>query len=73
MKKRGLKMDNVIVLFEVTLKEGCMEDYLNRASKLKDDLLKLDGFISAERFSSLNTKGKLLSMSIWKNEASVQQ
>ncbi len=29
----------------------------------------MDGLISVERFSSLNEDGKLLSLSVWENEA----
>lgn len=70
-------MANVIVLFEVTIKEGKMDDYLNMAASLKtelehsEELSKADGFIGAERFESLSTKGKLLSKSEWKDEESV--
>jgi len=39
-------MTNVIVLFEVTIKEGRMDDYLNMAASLKEELAKADGFIS---------------------------
>ena len=59
---------NLIVLFEVTIKDGKMEDYLSLAATLKESLAQAEGFIRAERFSSLATKGKLLSMSIWENE-----
>lgn len=64
-------MANVIVLFEVTIKEGRMDDYLNMAASLKEELAKADGFISADRFESLSAKGKLLSKSEWKDEESV--
>lgn len=64
-------MANVIVLFEVTVKEGRMDDYLNMAASLKEELAKADGFIGSERFESLSTKGKLLSKSEWKDEESV--
>jgi len=64
-------MANVIVLFEVTIKEGKMDDYLARAGQLKEFLKDAKGFVRAERFSSLATEGKLLSMSIWENEESV--
>lgn len=70
--KRGKnEMSNVIVLFEVTVKNGKMEDYLEMAGTLKESLVAADGFIRSERFSSLVNEGKLLSMSIWKNEESV--
>ncbi len=66
-------MANIIVLFEVTLKEGRMEDYLKMAASLKDELAKAEGFIRAERFSSLAEKNKLLSKSEWKDEESIMK
>lgn len=64
-------MKEVIVLFEVTIKDGKMEDYLQMAASLKDELSKADGFLRSERFSSLAVNGKLLSMSVWRDEESV--
>lgn len=66
-------MANVIVLFEVTIKEGKVDDYLKMAASLKEELEKADGFIASERFESLSTKGKLLSKSEWKDEESVMK
>jgi len=66
-------VENVIVLFEVTLKNGKMEDYLQTAGTLKESLANAKGFICSERFSSLATEGKLLSMSVWKNEECVSE
>ena len=64
-------MSNIIVLFEVSLKKEEMQDYLQQAAALKTLLINEEGFISAERFSSLTAEGKLLSMSIWRDEESV--
>ncbi len=64
-------MRKVIVLFEVTIKEGRTEDYLQMAASLKDSLKQAEGFLGAERFSSLSVPGKLLSMSEWRDEESV--
>lgn len=66
-----MNVKEVIVLFEVTIKDGKMDDYLQMAASLKDELSKADGFLRSERFSSLAVDGKLLSMSIWKDEESV--
>lgn len=63
---------NVIVLFEVTIKEGRKEDYLERATMLKEHLKDIKGFISAERFMSLANENKLLSMTIWDSEESIE-
>lgn len=67
------KMQNVFVLFEVELKDGKMQDYLERASLLKDKLKNAEGFIRAERFSSLVKDNKILSMTVWKDEASIEK
>lgn len=61
----------VIVLFEVKIKNGKMEDYLAQAAGLKSTLSEAEGFIRSERFSSLAVDGKLLSMSVWDSEESV--
>lgn len=66
-------MGNTIVLFEVTVKNGKMDDYLKMAGSLKESLANTEGFIRAERFSSLATEGKLLSMSVWENEECVSK
>lgn len=67
------KMENVIVLFEVTVKKGKMEDYMKMAAGLMDALSQAEGLIRSERFSSLAVEDKLLSMSVWEDEASVER
>lgn len=66
-------MPNIIVLFEITIKDGKLDDYLVRAAKLKDSLKNADGFIYSERFSSISEKGKLLSKSEWVDEQCVEK
>ena len=63
------KENKVVVLFEVTPKKEGKDEYLRLAVALKSELMKMLGFISVERFASLNEEGKLLSLSVWKNEA----
>ena len=58
----------VAVLFEVTPKKEYKETYLQRGAMLKSELTNMPGFISVERFLSLNEEGKLLSLSFWENE-----
>jgi heme-degrading monooxygenase HmoA len=60
------------VIFEVEPKDGCETDYLDIAASLKADLEKIDGFISVERFRSLNQEGKLLSLSFWRDADAVK-
>ena len=61
----------IAVIFEVWPAEGEMERYLDLAAALRADLEQIDGFISVERFESLSTPGKLLSLSIFRDEAAV--
>jgi heme-degrading monooxygenase HmoA len=55
------------VIFEVKVKPEGKDEYLKIASRLKEKLIKLDGFVSIERFESLAEDGKLLSLSFWDN------
>jgi heme-degrading monooxygenase HmoA len=61
------------VIFEVMPKEGRRQDYLDIAAALRPDLEKIDGFISVERFASLTNEGKILSLSVWRDEDSVKR
>lgn len=61
-------MANIIVLFEVKPTKEGMQKYLDLAAMLKPMLSGFEGFIRAERFSSLNEEGKLLSMNVWTDE-----
>lgn len=61
----------IAVIFEVEPAEGRRDDYLAAAAALRDELGKMDGFISVERFQSLTNPDKLLSLSIWRDEAAV--
>ncbi len=59
------------VIFEVWPAEGERDTYLQMAAALRDDLLQMDGFISIDRFESLYEPGKMLSLSFWRDEASL--
>ncbi len=58
----------VVVLFEVSPKKEGMDTYLSHAANLKSVLSGMEGFVSVERFTSLQEEGKLLSLSVWENE-----
>ncbi len=58
----------IAVIFEVQPKEGWMGHYLDAAALLRAELERTDGFVSVERFQSLTTPGKLLSLSFWRDE-----
>lgn len=59
------------VIFEVWPAEGQRDTYLQMAAALREDLLKMDGFLSIDRFESLYEPGKMLSLSFWRDEASL--
>ncbi len=61
----------IAVIFEVWPAEGRKSDYIDRAAALRDELERIDGFISVERFQSLTEPDKLLSLSFWRDEEAV--
>ena len=63
----------IAVIFEVIPNEGKREEYLDIAAGLRPELDKIDGFISIERFQSFSNPEKVLSLSFWKDEESIQQ
>ena len=64
----------IAVIFEA-LPDGDANkaEYLAIAAGLKPILKHIDGFISIERFQSLADPEKLLSLSFWRDEESIQQ
>jgi heme-degrading monooxygenase HmoA len=62
----------IAVIFEVQPSNDGFAEYLDRAAQLAPMLALVDGFISVERFESLSTKGKLLSLSFWRDEEAVR-
>ena len=62
----------IAVIFEVLPADGRKQEYLDIAASLRPELEKLDGFISIERFASLSTEGKILSLSLFRDEAAVE-
>jgi len=63
----------IAVIFEFTPAEGRFSDYKALADGLAEDVRKFDGFISIERFESINNKGKFVSLSFWRDEESVRK
>jgi heme-degrading monooxygenase HmoA len=63
----------IAVIFEVWPAEGRAAEYFDLAAALKADLEKIDGFVSVERFESLTTRGKYLSLSFWRDEEAIRR
>ncbi len=63
----------IAVIFEVLPHPHKKQLYLEAAASLRPRLDQIDGFISIERFQSLNDPDKLLSLSFWRDEDAVAQ
>jgi heme-degrading monooxygenase HmoA len=63
----------IAVIFELWPNACQQSTYFDLAAQLRPELDAIDGFISIERFESLATPGKYLSLSFWRDEAAVQQ
>ncbi|WP_444937933.1 antibiotic biosynthesis monooxygenase family protein [Microbulbifer sp. JMSA002] len=62
----------IAVIFEVKPKNDSKEVYFSKARKLRKYLKNINGFISVERFQSLNNPDNFLSLSFWRDEQAVQ-
>ncbi len=62
----------IAVIFEVEPADGRRDAYLDIAAMLKPELEAIHGFISVERFESLATPGKMLSLSFFRDEEAVK-
>ncbi len=62
----------IAVIFEVLPGDGKKQTYLDIAADLRPLLDSIDGFISIERFQSLTTPAKMLSLSFWRDEQAVE-
>ena len=63
----------IAVIFELWPAAGQESTYFDLAASLRSDLDQIDGFMSVERFESLTTKGKYLSLSFWRDEEAVRK
>jgi heme-degrading monooxygenase HmoA len=61
----------IAVIFESWPAPGRKQSYLDMGAALSTHLESLDGFISIERFQSVADPEKLLALSIWRDEAAV--
>lgn len=61
----------IAVIFEAQPHADRKTAYLDAAASLRPLLERADGFISIERFESLTTPGKVLSLSFWQDEDAV--
>ncbi|TKG94403.1 antibiotic biosynthesis monooxygenase [Puteibacter caeruleilacunae] len=63
----------IAVIFEVYPDAKGQKEYLEIAAGLREKLKDIDGFISIERFQSLNDPEKMLSLSFWESEEAIEK
>ena len=63
----------IAVIFEVQPRPDQRGAYLDAAAALRPLLARIDGFISIERFESLTTPGKTVSLSYWRDDDAVRE
>ncbi len=59
------------VIFEVEPKPERRGEYLGLAASLKPALVRIEGFVDVERFTSTSDNGRVLSLSFWRDEKAV--
>ena len=62
----------IAIIFEVWPHAEHKQEYFDIAGDLRPLLMQIDGFISVERFESIYEPGKMLSLSIWRDEKAVE-
>lgn len=71
MVEKGIGM--IAVIFEVEPAEGKRDTYLDIAAAMRPLVDQVEGFLGVERFESLTTPGKMLSLSFFEDEAAVER
>ena len=61
------------VVFEFEPVEDLKHRYFELATALREEVGKIEGFISVERFESISTAGRFVSLSAWEDLAAVQR
>lgn len=62
----------IAVIFEVHVTPETGPRYFELAAALREELQGIDGFLSVERFQSLVTENKYVSLSFWRDRAAVE-
>lgn len=62
----------IAVIFEVRPRAGQAPRYFEIAAALREQLERIEGFVSVTRYQNLADPGQYLSLSFWRDEAAVQ-
>lgn len=60
------------MIFEFTVRDGQMDDYLATSAALREHLAGIDGFVSIERFASEAQIGRFVAIGYFRSEDSVR-
>lgn len=63
----------IVMVFEFSVPDDQMADYLSESTELRKHLSAIDGFISIERFASTVTPGRFVAIGYFANEQAVTQ
>lgn len=63
----------VVMIFEFTVPDEQMEDYLQESADLREHLVAIDGFISVERFASTTVPGRFVAIGYFTDEDAVHR
>jgi len=63
----------IAVIFEFSAAEGRFADYKALAEGLAEEVRKIDGFLSIERFQSITDPKRFVSLSFWRDEEAVKK
>lgn len=63
----------IAIIFEAEPVDDRRDEYLDVAAAMRPLVKEVDGFISVERFESLSSPGKILSLSYFRDEESVER
>ena len=62
----------IAIIFEFTPHPDRIDQYFDMAKEMRAHLSRIDGFISVERFESVTTPGKFVSLSFWRDQEAVK-
>ncbi len=63
----------IAVIFEFTAAPERRDDYLELAAGLNEEVKDFDGFLAIERFQSLSSPDRYVSLSFWRDEEAVRK
>ena len=63
----------IVCIIEFGVRVGLETQHQRIVSELLDEVAKIDGFISKETFDSRNVPGKIITISYWRDELSLQR